>query len=210
MEISDLIQRVSAPATGFTDEGPDQGELDQILQAGMSAPDHGGLRPWRYIVIAGAARRALGELFASAVRADDPAAGEDALDTARSRPLRAPVIVAVVASQTPGLAVPVDEQLLAAGASAHQLVLAAGALGYGAVWLSGPFSYHRVVREGLGIEPSEKVAGLIYIGGVEPGALDRKRRATSRAPAAEITTVWTGAAPPGIEGRPSGESPQTA
>lgn len=192
MDISDLIDRVSAPASGFTDEGPDAAALEQILQAGMSAPDHGGLQPWRYITIAGDARNRLGDLFAAAVQADDPGASTEALANARSRPLRAPLIVAVVAAQTPGLAVPLDEQLLAAGASAHQIVLAAGALGYGAVWLSGPFSYHPLVREGLGVQDSEKIAGMVYIGRVDERALEKKRAAITRATPGEITTSWRG------------------
>lgn len=192
MDISELIDRVSAPATGFTDVGPGPEELTQILQAGMSAPDHGGLKPWRYITIEGPARVRLGDLFADAVLADDPGATPAALATARSRPLRAPTIVVVVAAQTPGLAVPTDEQLLAAGASAQQIVLAAGALDYGAVWLSGPFSYHPLVRSGLGVADTEKIAGLLYIGRTEPAALAQKRAATRRGDAAAVTLSWTG------------------
>lgn len=192
MDITDLTERVSAPVTSFTGEAPAPADLPLILQAGMSAPDHGGLQPWRYLTVAGAARERLGDLFADALREDDPETSESALATARSRPLRAPVIVVVIAAQTPDLAVPVDEQFLAAGASAHQLVLAATALGYGAVWLSGPFSYHPRVRRGLGVDDGEKIAGLVYLGTVEDGALERRRAAVRRADAATVTTAWTG------------------
>lgn len=192
MDITDLTERVSAPATSFTGEAPAPDELALILQAGMSAPDHGGLQPWRYLTIVGEARERLGDLFAAALGEDDPETPESALAAARARPLRAPVIVVVVAAQTPGLAVPFDEQLLAAGASAHQLVLAATALGHGAVWLSGPFSYHPHVRRGLGVDDDEKIAGLVYMGRVEDGAIERRRAAVRRADATEVTTVWTG------------------
>src|SRR5690606_39779454 len=33
--------------------GPTDEHLSQILQAGMSAPDHGRLRPWRFTLIRG-------------------------------------------------------------------------------------------------------------------------------------------------------------
>ena len=40
--------------------GPDAAELRRILEAGAAAPDHGGLRPWRFLVVRGAGRAALG------------------------------------------------------------------------------------------------------------------------------------------------------
>jgi nitroreductase len=50
---------------------PGDAELEMIFDAGLRAPDHGHLRPWRFVVIRGAARAALGELFAAATQARD-------------------------------------------------------------------------------------------------------------------------------------------
>ena len=43
---------------------PDHDTLYKILGAALRAPDHGGLRPWRFLIISGKARYRLGELFA--------------------------------------------------------------------------------------------------------------------------------------------------
>lgn len=191
MNINALIDRLSAPTNAFTDEAPTVGERHQILKAGMSGPDHGNLTPWRFITIEGEARERLADLFAAAVVADDPNAPESALAAARSKPMRAPLIIAVIATPKSGMAVPEDEQLLAAGSSAHQIVLAAGALGYGAVWLSGPYSRHPVVLSGLGVAGSESVVAMVYVGRVDAAALEIKRAAISREDPGPRTISWT-------------------
>ena len=52
---------------------PKQDELEQILQAAMSAPDHGALRPWRFVLIRGEAIGKLADVAIGAVkRSGDP------------------------------------------------------------------------------------------------------------------------------------------
>ena len=52
---------------------PKPAELEQILQAAMSAPDHGALRPWRFVVIQGEAIGKLADVALEAVkRSGDP------------------------------------------------------------------------------------------------------------------------------------------
>jgi nitroreductase len=49
-------------------------------------------------------------------------------------------------------------------------MLASHALGFGAMWKTGPAVYDAVVKEALGLEASETIAGLMYIGTVKtPG-----------------------------------------
>ena len=67
-----LSTRHSIAPPFLTAPGPDEGTLAQILSAGASAPDHGRLRPWRFIVIRGSARERLGEVFAEALRKRQP------------------------------------------------------------------------------------------------------------------------------------------
>ncbi len=56
-----LLHRNSHPR--LTEPGPDADQLQTILQAALRAPDHGRLRPWRFVVISGDRRAALGECF---------------------------------------------------------------------------------------------------------------------------------------------------
>ena len=49
-----------------------QEALKEILNAGLRAPDHAQLRPWRILVVEGEARERLGSLFAQAMLTSDP------------------------------------------------------------------------------------------------------------------------------------------
>ena len=48
-------------AVRLVEPGPGRAELRRILAAGVRAPDHGRLQPWRFRVLEGDARRGLGE-----------------------------------------------------------------------------------------------------------------------------------------------------
>ena len=57
-----LLNRVSAPR--LCEPAPDAAQRELLFRAALRAPDHGQLRPWRFLTIEGAAREKLGELFA--------------------------------------------------------------------------------------------------------------------------------------------------
>ena len=52
-----LTTRVSAPR--LEAPGPSDEQLDMLLRAAIRAPDHGLLRPWRFIVLQGRQRERL-------------------------------------------------------------------------------------------------------------------------------------------------------
>ena len=137
-----------------------------MLKAGLRAPDHAQLRPWRLIVIEGQARDRLGALFAQARLVANPDEPAEALSKLQGKPLRAPLIFVVVARIAGHPKVPEVEQLLSAGAVAQNMLIAAHALGYGAIWRTGEMAYSRVVMEGLGLAASEKIVGFLYVGQV--------------------------------------------
>ncbi|AEA26138.1 nitroreductase [Pseudonocardia benzenivorans] len=157
-----LRERRSCP--GLTLPGPDHDELRAMLEAAVSAPDHGRLRPWRFIVVDAAARTALGDALADAHAERDPAATPEELDRVRAKAHRAPTIVVVVAAPQPHPKVPAWEQRASAVCVAHGVVLAADALGYGAIWRTGWFGEAPKVRAHLGLAAHEDVTGWIYLG----------------------------------------------
>ena len=63
-----LLSRQSTKATLLADPAPDDAQLLDLLQTGMSAPDHGAIRPWRFKVIRGEARERLSDVFESALK----------------------------------------------------------------------------------------------------------------------------------------------
>jgi nitroreductase len=181
-----LLGRHSVAPAFLVEPGPDEVALERILAAGACAPDHGRLRPWRFVVVRGAARPRLGEVFADALRRREPEAGEAALEQERKRPLRAPVVIALAARIDPDHPkIPEVEQILSAGAAAQNILLAAYAQGFGAKWLTGANAYDPHVQAALGLAPGERLVGFIHIGSVA-GEPPRVPHADAR----ELTRDW--------------------
>ncbi len=159
--------RLSEPA-------PSGDELDILLAAAAAAPDHGLLRPWRFVVLRGHALERLGEVFAKAEEARSAESGtpvaEEVLARTRGKPLRAPLIVALIASPKPSPKVPAWEQVASAAAAAQNLCLAAHALSYGSMWRTGWYGDAPEVRTHLNLSPNETVMGWLYLGTPPPGA----------------------------------------
>ncbi len=167
-----LITRVSPKELG--EPAPDEAALRAILAAALRAPDHGRLRPWRFIAIRGKGRQRLGEVLAAALARRDANPGAE-LERERQKPLRAPLILVVAAHITPTPKIPPVEQLLSAGAAAQNIMLACHAMGFGAMWKTGAPAYDPGVKEALGLAATDEIAGFLYIG--TPTALP-KRQAT--------------------------------
>jgi nitroreductase len=159
-----LLARHSTPAKELTDPAPDDAQLSQIIEVAMHAPDHGRLCPYRFITIRGDARHALAEVFAAAVKRRDAEVSEAYVAKQRDKPLRSPLIVVVVASLTDNPKIPQVEQMLSAGAAAHNVLLASNAMGFGSIWLTGDNAYDSGVCKALGLASSEKIIGFIYLG----------------------------------------------
>lgn len=160
--IDAILGRRSAKT--LAEPAPDQGSLELLLECACRAPDHGRLRPWRFIVIRGTARERLGELMAEQLRRKQPAASAEALQRERQKPLRAPLIVVVAAVRNAAAKIPPVEQILAAGAAAQNMMLAAPALGFGAMWKTGDAAYDDTIKVALGLEAGDAIVGFLYLG----------------------------------------------
>jgi nitroreductase len=71
MDAIDALTTRRSPAQ-FADPAPDDASLAEILRAAMRAPDHGKLKPWRFIVLRGDARKRFGEVMAAAMKRREP------------------------------------------------------------------------------------------------------------------------------------------
>lgn len=151
-------------AAQFAEPAPDDETLAEILRAAMRAPDHGKLKPWRFIVLRGDARKRFGDVMAEAMKRREPDAPANMLEREREKPLRAPLIVVLAAAIQEGHKIPVIEQMLAAGAAAQNIMVAAHALGYGAAWKTGAPAYDDFVKATLGLAPSDAIVGFLYLG----------------------------------------------
>ncbi|MBF7144650.1 MULTISPECIES: NAD(P)H nitroreductase [Pseudomonas] len=179
-----LLERVSV--SRLIDPAPSAAQRELMFEAAMRAPDHGQLRPWRFLTVEGDARLALGELLAQAAAAKDDA-NEAAIEKARKGPLRAPLVVVAVAVVQPHPKVPASEQVLTAGCAVHGLLLAAYAQGLGAMWRSGELSFAPSVAAGLGLAEHEQIIGFIYL-----GTPAHDIRPASRSSAEGFVAQWPG------------------
>jgi len=158
------LNRFSTPAKALGEPAPDDSQLEQILQVAMSAPDHGRLYPYRFISIRGDARYRLSEIFVQATMRREPEVEATYLAKQREKPLRSPLIVVVVATLIESEKIPEIEQMLCAGAAAHNILLASNALGFGSIWLTGANAYDDYVCGELGLAENERIVGFIFLG----------------------------------------------
>lgn len=155
----------------LTAPGPTREHLEVVLRAGARAPDHGRLRPWRFVVLEGDARVQLGDAMAAMTLARFPDSTAEKLASERAKPLRAPTVVAVGAKILKGK-IPEIEQLMAVAAAIQNMLLAAHALGYGAMWKTGGAAYDTSIKVLLGFAPEDHIVGLVYLGTIlTPGPL---------------------------------------
>lgn len=168
--IETLLSRVSNGA--LADPAPSGDALERIMQAGLRAPDHGKLRPGRFVLIQGDARAAFADLAIAAMRARDPAAPASEQERMRGKLLAPPLIIAMGAQIAPGHKVPETEQLQSVAASAMNMLNAAHALGFAGKWVTGPNAYDSVIARALGLD---QVVGFLYLGTpTEPGLPPRR------------------------------------
>ena len=175
-----MLTRRSVSPKRLCGPGPSADELALIVDAAMSAPDHGGLLPWRLIEFAPDRRSALARLFEDEKRRRDPVATADDLARAREHATHAPVVLAFVTRPARNVLVPMHEQWLSAGAALGQLLLAAHALGYGAIMLSGERCQDEPLRAALGLASHETLAGFVSIGTIAKAPPPAKRAARDR------------------------------
>ena len=167
--------------------GPSAEELDRMFASAVRAPDHGRLRPWRFVVIGETRRTAFGAVMADSLHRRDPSASEAELRRERDKAFRAPVIVAVAAKVLKAHKIPEIEQIASASAAAQTIMLAAPALGYGAVWKTGAPAYDPTVKTTLGLAEDDEIIGFLYIGTRTGGSSPLPRPEPG-----DFVSVWAG------------------
>lgn len=144
------------------DPAPSDAEFIELLGCAALSPDHGRLRPWRWVLLRDEARAELGMRF-----------GRDSGDAARAgrtaaKPLRAPLLATLVFSPQLAARIPRWEQLSAAVAVANAMMLLLHDRGYGSIWRTGAHTRSPGARDLLGLDSTESLLGWLYIGTPDP------------------------------------------
>lgn len=137
------------------DTAPTRDELLTLISAAGRVADHSSLRPWRLIELRGADREVLGAAIAEAQGDSSPS----------SKPLRAPLLIAVVASYRKSEKVPRWEQEAVASGVAHMLSLLLDEAGWGVIWRTGHYTRAKAVARAHGLAENEELLGWLYVGG---------------------------------------------
>lgn len=138
-----------------TDAAPSHDELVRLVSAAGRVADHSSLRPWRLIELRGDDRERLG-------RALNKAEGDKGIS---SKPRRAPLLIAVVASYRKSSKVPRWEQEAVASGVAHTLSLLLDDAGWGVLWRTGGATRAKAVAKAHGLKKNEELLGWLYVGG---------------------------------------------
>lgn len=141
---------------------PDEKQLNIILRAAMRAPDFQYMRPFRFLVAQGAGLIRLGELFAQSAKAMNKP--EQVIERVRKMPLRAPVVITVVAAPAVNKHVTAFDQILCASSSVLMMQMAAQSLGLNGIWRSGWLMQSRELHQLLELQATDQIVGFLYLG----------------------------------------------
>lgn len=184
-----LPRRLLAP-------GPDAKQLGMILNAAATAPDHGQLLPWRFVLVPQAARARLAEVFGAALMARDAQASPEQVAQAREKAHRAPVLLLVVVDGLRGDAeIDLSERTISTGCAVQNMLLMATALGYGSALTSGKALKSSGLRALFGLDEGEHALCFVSIG----TAQSRKPARLRPAPSDFVTCLSADGTAPGRE-----------
>ncbi|HSV48066.1 MAG TPA: nitroreductase family protein, partial [Ramlibacter sp.] len=134
MNFQDLLtltgSRTNVSARRLLAPGPDDAQLAALLSLAATAPDHGQVTPWRFILVPTAARQRLAEAFGRALQERDAQATPDDLAKAKEKAYRAPLLLIAVVRLGGDAApdIPPLERTVSFGAAIQNILLGAHAM----------------------------------------------------------------------------------
>ena len=160
-DLADLIARrrsnlVIDPSAQVSDD-----DIDALVTAAQWAPNHKRTWPLRVCVVTGESRRMLGESIAGsmAARGDD----EAKVEKTRTKYMRSPVVL-VIASAVGASDTETIENSYSVAAGIQNLLLTAEARGLAALWGSPAKGANGVITAFCGMETTDSVIALVYVG----------------------------------------------
>jgi nitroreductase len=174
----------------MTPQMPTRQQIERLLEAGIYAPNHHNIQPWRFFVIAGQARHELGQIMERSLAAQlTEITSEQAqarLQKERNKPLRAPVIIAVVSQHLQHPQVLDIENVEATAAAVQNMLLAAEEMHLACIWRTKSPAYDPQIKHWLGIAQQDHIIALLDVG--FPAVLPREHPPRSFAD----KTTWLG------------------
>ncbi|MBA2942834.1 nitroreductase [Paenibacillus sp. CGMCC 1.16610] len=154
--------------------------LLELLNVAIWAPNHENRQPWRFLLYKGEGRVALADAMLETYSDEER---EQYGKRKREYFLEVPVHLIVVLKEDRRQK-QWDEDYAAACALIQNFQLAAWEQGLGVVWKTNHYNYEANFREAIGIQPEEKIVGVLHIGYPEIIPPEQKRT-----PAEELLTI---------------------
>lgn len=152
----------------FGSIAPNREQLENILKAGLRAPDHGKLKPYHFVVIEQSGMPIFHEMLSNVV--EEFELDEELYKKAKKLSERAPMVIGVVAKITKDVAkVPAWEQMLTAGCATYAIQLAANAQGFETCWISNKWINGSTMRQAFSCGEFDKIIALLMIGSPQEG-----------------------------------------
>ena len=164
MDVLDAIRE--RRSIGRVDGDVDDATIRELIEAAVWAPNHHVTEPWRFTVVRGPARAELGRLWGERAVDHVGLQGEALQRFAQkeaSKPLRAPVLI-VASTRTDQDEIVAEEDFAATAAAVQNMLLVAVARGVGAIWRTGPMAHDPRIKAFLGLEPTDRIVGIVYLG----------------------------------------------
>lgn len=168
---------------------PSRAQVEALLEACTWAPNHKLTNPWRFIVVAGEARKAMGEMYKRLIledAKDDSAETKLRADVAARKPMRSPVTILVVC-ETEDPPRRRKEDYAACAAGIQNMLLLAQSMGLASKWNTGGVVDDSRFKAHFGLKPEAEIVGVIYVGYADGTLPSPPARKTAR----ELTQ-WQG------------------
>lgn len=153
-------RRLAAP-------GPGEDQVTLMFRAAAAAPDHGEIKPWRFVRVPPDKRVLLADVFAQALIGRDGEASAEQIDKAREKAFRAPFLALAIARLGPcEPAIDPLERMVSLGAAIQNFLLCAHSLGFGSGLTSGQALRSLPLRQLFQLMDGEQAVCCINVGTV--------------------------------------------
>lgn len=171
-----IASRQNISPKRLVEPGPRTDQMQAIFRAAASAPDHGLLSPWRFVLVPKHRRDDLAEVFALSLIDRDPGATLEQIESAREKAHRAPCLLMAIARLGPSEPpIPPLERMVSVGAAIQNILLCAHSMGYGSGLTSGQAMQSPRMRKLFSMTEGEEAVCCINIGSVSKRKMPRAR-----------------------------------
>ncbi|WP_339161497.1 nitroreductase [Siminovitchia sp. FSL H7-0308] len=176
--IAEVIRERTSIKKGFIDKEISREQILSLLEDAVWAPTHGVREPWRFIFISGERREAFIEKVLTCV---EPAKHE----STRAKFGEVPVFLIAVVDDDPRQKIR-EEDFAAISCLLQNFQLLAWEQEIGVCWKTPAYIHDPRFRSALGVEPGEKIAGIMQVGYFDKEIVAKRSRNRTN-PAEKLT-----------------------